>query len=128
MTEYLPTTFKGVYFSVSHGIIHTTLMDFKWRDQLLINITNDTDENGVYVENKFDLSDQEMQEMLFKYAYSPPCLEDYLLGDEKDFYEHNISKATVGKIFDIFISPLILNWENLKKTYEGLLLTERDTI
>ena len=50
MTEYLPTTFKGVYFSVSHGIIHTTLMDFKWRDQLLINITNDTDENGVYVE------------------------------------------------------------------------------
>ena len=69
MTEYLPTTFKGVYFSVSHGIIHTAIIDFKWRDQLLISITNDTDENGVYVENRIELNTHEMEEMLFKYAY-----------------------------------------------------------
>ena len=128
MTEYLPTTFKGVYFSVSHGIIHTAVIDFKWRDQLLINITNDTDENGVYVENRMELNTHEMEEMLFKYAYSPPCLEDYLLGDEKDFYEQNISKQTLETVFGVFISPLIQNWENLKRTYEELLLNERDNI
>jgi hypothetical protein len=72
MTEYLPTTFKGVYFSVSHGIIHTALIDFKWRDQLLINITNDTDDNGIYVENRVELSSSKMEAMLYKYAYSPP--------------------------------------------------------
>lgn len=68
MTEYVPTTFKGVYFSVAHGILHTALIDFKWRDQLLLNIFNDTDDNGVYVEDRYLLTTKELDEILYKYA------------------------------------------------------------
>ena len=128
ITEYIPITFKGVYFSVAHGILHTSLIGFKWREQQLVEITNDYDENGVYVEERSSMSQYEMEEFLQKYAYPPRWLEDYILGDKDDFYEHKIRKSTLEHIFDILLSPLIQNWENIKKTYETLLIEERDSI
>ena len=128
ITEYIPITFKGVYFSVAHGIIHTSLNDFKWRDQSLIEITNDYDENGVYVEEETPLSPYQREELMRKYSLPPSCLEDYLLGNEADFYEHKIRKNTLEHLFDVFLSPLIQNWENIKRDYETLIIEERDSI
>lgn len=128
ITEYIPITFKGVYFSVAHGIFHTSLLDFKWRDQSLVEITNDYDENGVYVEEETPLSQYERDELRRKYSYPPSCLEDYLLGSENDFYQHKIRKSTLEHLFDVFVSPMIQNWENVKRSYETLITEERESI
>lgn len=128
MTEYIPTTFKGVYFSVAHGILHSALIDFKWREQLLLSIENDMDDSGTYVETVTQLSAQEYETLMYKYSYTPPRLQEYLLGHEKDFYEIRYNKSTLEDLFDVFISPLIQNWENLKRTYETLLIEEKESI
>lgn len=128
ITEYLPITFKGVYFSVSHGIIHTALIDFRWRDQLLIDYDNEMEENGIYVETERKLSISEHQAMVYRYSYRPDNLMHYLLSQEKDFYVIKYKEETLELIFDVFISPLILNWENLKRMYETLLVEEHESI
>lgn len=126
MTEYIPTTFKGVYFSVAHGILHTALIDYKWREQLLLNIDDEIDENGILVETHKKLSPGEYEDLLQKYSFSPPSLDEYFLGNEKDFYEIKYNKHSVEDIFDIFIAPLIQNWENLKRVFETLLAEKED--
>lgn len=128
MTEYLPTAFKGVYFSVANWIIHAALTDFKWRKELLLSIEDGIDENGIYVETEKNLSVAEYQQMMYKYAYRPDSLMNYFLGVEKDFYVVKFNASTLENVFDIFVSPLILNWENLKRKYETVFNDKRESI
>ena len=128
MTEYIPTTFKGVYFSVAHGILHTALIDFKWRDHLLISIHDDQDENGIYVKTTKKLTIPEFQHLEEKYSYRPDSLVQYFLGKDQDFYLLKYNKRTLEDLFDVFLAPLILNWENHKRMFETLLIEEHETI
>jgi len=128
MTEYLPNTFKGVYFSVSHGILHSSLIDFKWREQLLLNIDDNMDENGIYVETIKELTVRELEDLMYKYSYTAPTLKQFMLSKAQDFFEVKYDTTTIEHIFDAFISPLIQNWENLKRTYEKLIMEEHESI
>ncbi|CAI2385376.1 unnamed protein product [Moneuplotes crassus] len=130
ITKYLPTTFKGVYFSVAHGLLHTALIDFKWRDSCLavLDIDKDFEENGIYIETERKLTADEADKMMQDYSFRPDSLKDYLFSSEGDFYVVKYNKKTLEYIFDTFISPLILNWENLKRMYETVLSEERESI
>lgn len=129
MTEYVPTTFKGVYFSVSHGILHTALTNFKWREKTLLPTDGEMDNDGIYVVKDGKLSFQEEEKLNTEHSYLPSDLQDFLLGSKRDFYEkHKTNSQTIENVFDVFIALLIQNWENLKRTYETVLFEEKDTI
>jgi hypothetical protein len=108
--------------------MHSALIDYKWRDKMLLDIDDDIDDNGIYVENTRLLTIREHEKLMYKYTYSPSTLKEYLLGKEEDFYKVKYNTSTLEEIFDVFISPLIQNWENLKRTYETLLIEEREHI
>lgn len=129
MTEYVPTTFKGVYFSVSHGILHAALTNYKWREKPLVHCDDDLDDNGIYIETTGKLDQHEREQLELEFAYLPGNLQDYLLASKSDFYEkHKTNNQRIEMIFDLFVSPLIQNWENLKRSYETILTDQSEVI
>ena len=94
----------------------------------MLSIEDGIEENGIYVETEKNLSVAEYQQMMYKYAYRPDSLMNYFLGVEKDFYVVKFNASTLENVFDIFVSPLILNWENLKRKYETVFTDKRESI
>ena len=129
MTEYMPTTFKGVYFSISHCILHTSLTNYKWREMPLFLCQDEIDDNGIYIEETSKLNYAEKEKIETELSILPNDLQDFLLGSKKNFYEkHKTGTSTIEYIFDVFVSPLIQNWENSKRTYETIIRDQYETL
>jgi hypothetical protein len=89
-------------------------------------MADDEISDGIYTKQHHVLTSKEFKDLQDRCNKLDDSLVDYLLDKGNAFHKHSTSNSTLGEIFDIYMAPLIQNWENLVKTImEVLKVTEK---
>lgn len=100
MTEFIPQTFEKYFFSVTHSLVHSCLIQYKWSPERLNSyqyvsewMEKDDDERmmGVYIECK-DFK-KALKELESHYKHPNENIKQFLFADEFGIIESRLKKS-----------------------------------
>ena len=112
-------TFPGQFFSLAHCILHSSLISYKWRSQKLALLDQD-EENNIYIEGETPDNFQNAKNLQDMISYTPRDVCEFLFGDADGNFSDQISQDDKLHLFEVYIKPMIISYQEIKNKYEQL--------